>query len=504
MWAFVVVFCALVLIYWWKNFARIPGPNFPNGPLGLPLIGYVPVFTEKNILVGLDKAHDQYGEVMSVNLGPSPRMVIIGDYQVLKEVFKEESSTFRPVEMNWGNAYFRSGNGYDSRGLLFSQGQEWTEQRRFALRRLRDFGMGKSSMEELIQEEIRQLCQKLDKQLNQPLKVDLTYNLSVVNALWTVITGSRLSLDDPKLIELVVKIDELMEMSGNVNLVQMFPWTRHIIPELSGWNKSKEIMYGLINFVAKDIKEHQDNFEANKEMLQENPNDFIDAFLAKIQESPESSSFHGQLGINNLKAGLLDLLFAGIETTSTALCWSTLYMIKYPDIQRKVQNEIFKYVGKSRPVNLDDKPNLPFTEAVIQEVLRITCIGPLGIPHCAQTDIKVGNLWIPQGTSIMPNLHRITRNPAAFPEPNNFKPERFLDSQGKYCKIESNIPFSIGKRDCLGKSLALAELFLFFASLMQRYSFKSVHDDLSRVDLEPKVNFTQAPQPFDVIISKLE
>ena len=103
---------------------------------------------------------------------------------------------------------------------------------------------------------------------------------------------------------------------------------------------------------------------------------------------------------------------------------------------------------------------------------------------------------------IFPNLHRITRNPEIFPDPDQFKPERFLDAHGtKFVKNEHNIVFSIGKRDCLGKSLALIEFFLFFASLMQNYKFKSVIDE-KFLDLEPHVQFTQSPKPFEVIISK--
>ena len=59
-----------------------------------------------------------------------------------------------------------------------------------------------------------------------------------------------------------------------------------------------------------------------------------------------------------------------------------------------------------------------------------------------------------------------------------------------------------GKRDCLGRSLALTEMFLFFAALMQRYNFKSVHEDLSMIDIEPVVMFTQIPKPFEVILNK--
>ena len=95
---------------------------------------------------------------------------------------------------------------------------------------------------------------------------------------------------------------------------------------------------------------------------------------------------------------------------------------------------------------LEDKPNLPFTEAVIQEILRISCIAPLGVPHSSTADIRLENGYIiPKETMIFPNLHRITRNSQVFEDPNAFKPERFLDENGKYAKIEQNIPFSIGR-----------------------------------------------------------
>ena len=175
-------------------------------------------------------------------------------------------------------------------------------------------------------------------------------------------------------------------------------------------------------------------------------------------------------------------------------------MVKYPDIQSKVQQEIRENVGFSRPVTMEDKINLPLTEAVIHEILRITCIAPLGLPHSTATDVKVGEFLIPKDTMIFPNLHRVTRNPDTFPDPDQFKPERFLDD-GKFVKNEQNIVFSIGKRDCLGKSLALIEFFLFFANLMQNYKFESVVR-IEDLDLEPHVMFTQSPKPFEVIISK--
>ena len=101
---------------------------------------------------------------------------------------------------------------------------------------------------------------------------------------------------------------------------------------------------------------------------------------------------------------------------------------------------------------MDDKPNLPYTEAVIQEILRISCVAPLGIPHCSTADITLENGYkIPKGTMVFPNLHRITRNNEVFEDPSMFKPERFIDENGKYAKNDHNIPFSTGMLIVLGE-----------------------------------------------------
>ena len=117
---YIVILILLLFWHWWKNFATAPCKNFPPGPMGLPIIGYLPIVTEENLLAALDKIHDKFGSVISVNMGPSKPVVVIGEYHSLKEAFKDDKGNGRHPDMMWFNEHFRYGNGKDARGLLFS------------------------------------------------------------------------------------------------------------------------------------------------------------------------------------------------------------------------------------------------------------------------------------------------------------------------------------------------------------------------------------------------
>lgn len=234
-------------------------------------------------------------------------------------------------------------------------------------------------MEHLIHEEIRKLCDKLDKSEGESLSMATVFNLSVINALWSILTGCKMGLDDPKLLQLMERFDDFLKEVGPGSIQDVFPAIRHIAPEWCGWNKTKRILGALIAIIQDILDQHQLHYEKNSEFVKDNPRDFIDAYLNEIDESETSSSFHGKLGLQSLRSVLFDLLLAGIETTSTALTWSVLFMVKYPEIQEKVRKEILDNVGPDRLVNIEDKTNLPYTEAVIQEILRYTCIAPLGL-----------------------------------------------------------------------------------------------------------------------------
>jgi cytochrome P450 len=146
-----------------------------------------------------------------------------------------------------------------------------------------------------------------------------------------------------------------------------------------------------------------------------------------------------------------DLFVAGTETTSTALRWFAVFMIRNPEVQNKMRKEISDVIGNSRYPSMNDKPNLPYTDAVLYEVLRIGCIVPLSLPHGLTTDLKYKDFVIPKDAILIPNLHSILFDSDIFENPMDFLPERFLDADGKLKNTDKVLAFSMGKYHSLYK-----------------------------------------------------
>ena len=140
-----------------------------------------------------------------------------------------------------------------------------------------------------------------------------------------------------------------------------------------------------------------------------------------------------------------DLFGAGSETTVTTLRWALLFMFHNPLVQQKVHAEIDRVIGSQRQITCSDTTNLPYTMAVISEVQRLGDIVPLSVPHMNIEDTTLRGYYIPARTTVLVNLHGVHYDPRYWEKPQEFKPERFLDSEGQYKKPDELIPFSIGR-----------------------------------------------------------
>ncbi|XP_061455486.1 cytochrome P450 2W1-like isoform X2 [Rhineura floridana] len=199
---------------------------------------------------------------------------------------------------------------------------------------------------------------------------------------------------------------------------------------------------------------------------------------------------------DNLIASILDLVMAGTETTATTLQWAVLLVMKYPTIQKKVQEEIGQVVKAGSWATYEDRKNMPYTNAVIHEVQRFITLLP-HVPRCTSVDTHFRGYFLPKGTMVIPSLTSVLLDQNHWETPHDFNPNHFLDANGKFIKKEAFMPYSSGRRNCIGESLAKMELFVFFTGLLQTFTFQPP-PGLTEMDLDlnvPKTTFTLRPQP---------
>ncbi|XP_049984165.1 cytochrome P450 2D10 [Alexandromys fortis] len=434
---------------------------YPPGPVTVPVLGNLLQLDFQNIQYSMYKLCQRYGDVFSLQMAWKP-VVVINGLKAVREVLVTygEDTADRPSIPVFEYLGFKP----RSQGVvLASYGPEWREQRRFSVSTLRNFGLGKKSLEQWVTEEAGHLCDAFADQAGCPFNPSTFLNKSVCNVIASLIFARRFEYEDPDFTRMLKLIGEsLKEVSGIIpEVLNSFPMLLRI-PGLG--NKVFEGQRNFTVMMDNLLTENRRTRDPEKP-----PRNLTDAFLAEIEKAkgnPESS-FNDE----NLRMVVGDLFGAGMVTTSTTLSWALLLMILHPDVQSRVQQEIDEVIGQVRRPEMADQARMPYTNAVVHEVQRFGDISPLTLPRITSRDIKVQGFLIPKGTTLITNLSSVLKDESVWEKPLRFHPEHFLDAQGRFVKHEAFMPFSAGRRACLGEPLARMELFLFFTCLLQRFSF---------------------------------
>ncbi len=145
---------------------------------------------------------------------------------------------------------------------------------------------------------------------------------------------------------------------------------------------------------------------------------------------------------------------------------------------------------------------MPYFEAVISEVFRIAPAVPMGVPHEMKTDLNFHGYRFPKGTSIIANIYGVHHDPKIWGDPENFRPERFLNGdESRYVPNEALIPYDDGQRTCYGGPFAHDALFLFVTRLFQQFNVRSEYGADGKADFLPEIWLLLRPKPFKVVVS---
>lgn len=484
--------------------------NIPPGPRPWPIVGnfggfLIPSFVRRLLLQEPRETRNKtavevltdmakiYGNVYSLFVGNN-LMVVLNGYEVVKDALSNHPDEFsdRPDIPAITIMTKR-------KGIVFAPyGPVWRKQRKFCHATLRNFGLGKLSLEPCILQglaNIKTQLLHLHKEHGAAV-MDLAPLITnaVSNVICSMALGQRFHHEDQEFGTLLNLMSRGLEICVNspAVLINVFPFLYYL--PWGVFSELRQVERDITLFLKRIIKAHRESLDP------ENPRDLVDMYLLEMLAQQAAGEQDSSFTEDYLFYIVGDLFIAGTDTTTNSVLWILFYMVLYPDIQDKVQKEIDTVIGFDRAPSMTDKGSLPFTEATIMEVQRLTVVVPLAIPHMASKTTEFHGFTIPKSTVIIPNLWSVHRDPTVWDEPDKFNPARFLDQDGKLLRKEYFMPFGIGRRVCMGEQLAKMELFLMVTSLLQAFTFR-LPEGLPTPPLHGRFGLTLAPSPYTVCVS---
>ncbi|XP_078521948.1 cytochrome P450 2J2-like [Lissotriton helveticus] len=377
------------------------------------------------------------------------------------------------------------GNG---KGVVSATGHTWRQQRRASTIILRSLGNRQKSMGNRIQDEVQHMVEFLTSQEGRPLNPDHLIRSCVTNVISAVMFGHRFSLEDDVLHRLMEATKAVIPFLSSFwgQLHEMFPQLIRLLP--GPHQKFFELLEYGRNYVKKEIRDHQESPKAEQQ-------DFIDLYIDQIEKTKNDPK--AAFDEANLVQVVLDLVFGGSDTITATLLWALLYVVKYPDIQEKIQRELDDVFEPNKIIQYEHRKKLPYTNAVIHEIQRYSSIAPLGIPHLCVKDTTIQGFHLKKGTIAISNLFSALHDSTIWEVPEEFNPSRFLDKEGHFVKKDTFIPFSAGHRVCLGEQLARTELFILFSNLLRHFTFH-LPEGVKTVNLGFIMGSTLQPLPYQI------
>uniref|UniRef100_A0A452HJ17 Uncharacterized protein n=1 Tax=Gopherus agassizii TaxID=38772 RepID=A0A452HJ17_9SAUR len=416
----------------------------PPGPFPWPLIGNAAQLGSAPHLTFARLART-YGDVFQLRLGSRPVVVLNGERAIRGALIRQGAAfAGRP---RFPSFQLVSGG----RSLAFGGYSElWKLQRRLAHSTVRAFSTGSPAPRRLLEQhllgEARALVALLVRGSAGGAFLDPSRSLvvAVANVMSALCFGRRYSHGDAEFLRLVGRNEQF----------------------------GRTLNRDFYGFVRGKFLQHRGSLRPGAA-----PRDMLDAFIRLQQAQP-------RLPLEHVPATVTDIFGASQDTLSTAMQWLVIFLIRYPKVQVKMQEEVDRIVGRDRLPCAEDQPHLPYVMAFLYESMRFSSFVPVTIPHATTVNTSIMGYFIPKDTVIFINQWSVNHDPEKWSNPEDFDPTRFLDEHGFINKdLTSNVMiFSLGKRRCIGEELSKMQLFLFTSILVHQCNFIANPNEDSKMD----------------------
>ncbi|XP_048736456.1 steroid 17-alpha-hydroxylase/17,20 lyase-like isoform X2 [Ostrea edulis] len=436
--------------------------RLPPGPWCIPLIGHYKVYNSLEVHKKLVELSKKYGPIVRLYFGPKT-WIVLNDIDAVLEALVEKKADFA------GRAKFETDYAFTEGGkdIVFGNySPTWKLHRKIAGKALRRYLQG-DLLDNMIQDNMNKFLNKMTEQKDPFIFKDYV-DLMIFHQLYTICFGEKRPIDDPE-------VKKLLELGEDLNRCLTVGLLEDVVPYLkdiyttAGWRSFRDTTDQILKILRTKFKQHMDTFEPGVNR------DFIDSMLIARHEAENEGdeAVLEKLDDTHLIQTVSDIFFGGVITTRYTMDWFVYFMTKHPDIQTQCQMEIDRVVDSGRP-SMKHRKNLDFTEACLFESMRLGCVFGIGIPHMAICDSQIGGYDIPKGTTIVINYWALHHDPKYWKDSEKFDPYRYLDENGKMKSItpKSWLPFSAGRRVCLGETVAKPELLLMCANLLQRFEIR--------------------------------
>ncbi|XP_051133617.1 cytochrome P450 71D10-like [Andrographis paniculata] len=474
---FSLFFITVVSFFFLAKFFRVitrsipdPNTNLPPGPRKLPLIGNLHqlITTSKLPHLFLSDLAEKYGPVMHLQLG-QVSTVVISSPEAAKEIMKTHELNFfnRPVTIATDIVL------YNHSDLVMSPyGEYWRQMRKFFTVELLS-ATRVQSFRALREQEFTNLCEWIASK--EGLSINLTEKIGFTTC--EIVIQASLGKKSDELRKFTAIANESAELIGvGLNLADFYPSISFFRQFNTIKGKVERLHKKADKILEKVINEHRET-KSEDELKQHE--DFVDDLL-KFNDSGNQI----QLTDDNIKAVLLNVFVAGIESSSMTTDWIMVEMLRRPSVYKKAQDEVRMVFKDKGFVDESCFDELKYLKLVIKESLRIHTPISIMLPRESMEECEIFGYKIPRKTRVLVNAWAIGRDPKYWKEPDSFIPERFLDNPVDF-KVNNfeYLPFGAGRRICPGISFGLANVEHALAMLLYHFDW-ALPDGMKPEDLD--------------------